>query len=109
MKSENVTIHEVSDGYQVQIVLGDNKIKYRHYKTLAGAEKYKKKIVTWGGVRSPGEGKKIGRPICPDKKKKVSFSLEPEIFDYIESYCKKASLSRSAFIEFLVYNHRDYK
>ena len=105
MKSEDVIIHEVSDGYTVQIDLGNEKYKYRHYKTLAGAEKYRKKMVTWGGTRFPGEGKKLGRPVSLDKKKKVSFSLEPEIVDYIESNCVRNKMSKSGFLEFIIYRH----
>lgn len=105
MKSEDVIIHEVSDGYTVQIDLGNDKYKYRHYKTLVGAEKYRKKMITWGGSRTPGEGKKLGRPTVPDKKIKVCFSLEPEIVEYLNKNCIRNKMSKSGFLEFIIYSH----
>ena len=56
------------------------------------------KKVQWGGVRSPGAGKKLGRPASPEGKKvKKSFTLSPSAALMLKEL-KKDSFYRSESI-----------
>lgn len=68
-----------------------------------------KKNKNWGGVRTAGKGKKIGRPQKTEKKRTVSFSLDAVSIAIIEQVSQERGIKKSEALTMILQNFQRKK
>ena len=112
---DRITLQGITETFEIvrfpnNVIRIDGRlVSWKHLENLLSGGEYKlilpeQKKSNWGGLRSAGPGKKIGRnPAHPDMKKKPrSFAMSENDIQQLEYLCKRYGYTKSQMVVQLI-------